>query len=125
MSCDVCLVMDFDGPCEFYKSSKSRARKEYRCCECNGVIAKGDTYERATGKFDGILFAEKTCLLCTEIRDVFTCGGGFVHTRLWEAMEEEAFPRLTTASTCFRELGAAAKQVVLDRWREWKGLVAS
>jgi len=35
-------------------------------------------------------------------------------------MREQAFERLTTASPCFIELSAAAKEFVLQMWREWK-----
>lgn len=121
-NCDVCLYMEADGSTEFYKASKPKARKEHRCIECHKPIPVGTQHEHARGKYDGDFFAVRTCLLCAEIRDVFTCGGGFVHGQLWEEMAQSAFERLTTASPCFRKLSSTAKQRVMDEWREWKGL---
>lgn len=121
MSCNVCIgISDYDSP-EVYNASTPKARKPHRCCECGGEIPKGDQYERVKWH-DGKWGRQNTCLLCVEIRKVFSCGEGFVHEMLWEDMEEYAFPELTTGTDCFQELSAAAKAVVLNRWRKWKGL---
>lgn len=124
MSCEVCIgTYDYE-PMDGYSSKVFKARKPAKCCECNVVIAVGQQYESAGGWMDRNRYTYRTCLLCVEIRDVFCCGEGFVHTQLWEDMAELAFPELTTATECFRELSTAAKAYVLERWQEWKGLTA-
>ena len=122
MSCDVCLYAADDVDNQFYSETTRVARKPHQCCECDQAIPVGATYQRAAGKSDGRMFVNKTCAICAEVRTVFYCGGSFYFTTLWEAMAEEAFELLTTASECFRELSPAAKAAVLDRWARWKGL---
>jgi hypothetical protein len=119
MTCDVCLYAPEDIV-EFYRASTPRARKAHLCGECDAMIPVGDKYERAAGKSDGVMFVFKTCSLCAEVRTVFYCGGAYEHGTLWENMEGEAFPRLTTGSDCFQELSPAAKEYVMDKWRAWK-----
>ena len=79
-----------------------------------------EKYERVALKSEGSLSTFKTCLLCVDVRSVFYCGGAFYIGTLWEEMEEQAFPYLTTASECFRELSVESKRVVMDRWNAWK-----
>jgi hypothetical protein len=122
-NCDVCIGGGYDGDsAEFFQSDMVKARKPHRCCECRQEIPKGAMYERSRGKWDGDFSSYKTCSLCVEIRSVFTCGESWLFQALWEDMREMAFPRLTTASECFTQLSAVAKQMVLDKWRQWKGL---
>ena len=120
--CDVCLYGADDIDNDFYSDSVLTARKPHVCCECEREISRGIRYQRAVGKSDGQMWTYKTCLLCVEVRRVFYCGGGYFFGMLWDDMQEQAFPQLTTASACFRELSPEAKAVVLDRWMRWKGL---
>ena len=122
--CDVCLLGDYDTENQMHVETYPVARKEHRCDECRGAIPPGSQYQRIVGKSDGDLWSVKTCSCCAEIRRVFYCNGGYWYRRLWEDMEEQAFPRLTTASACFQELSPVARAFVLDRWRTWKGLSA-
>lgn len=122
--CDVCLSMgDGDGCCEFYDSKIVTARKNHTCDECRLPIVRGLRYWRSVGKWEGEVSSFKECLLCYEIREVFSCGEGWMHgAGLWEAMADYVFPSLKTSSPCFAKLTHAAKQFVLDRWAKWKGL---
>lgn len=116
--CGFCIEADFDGPNDFSSVAIVRARKDHRCCECHQVIAKGSQYHRFSGKFDGDMFTETTCLPCSEIREAFSCGG-WVAGALWEEMNDRGFERLTTG--CLSKLTtAAAKQFLLDKWNAWK-----
>lgn len=45
------------------------AKKEHRCCECRGIIAPQDVYERTFGVWDGTAETFKTCSHCEEARD--------------------------------------------------------
>lgn len=92
MSCqDVCISVDVDEMAEFYRESTRRAAKQYRCCECRAVIAKGEQHEYVSGKWDGAIMDFRTCLPCAEIRKVFCCRNWVLET-LWEDMQEQIFP---------------------------------
>lgn len=121
--CDVCIGGYSDEPAEFFHEENRKARKNHECSECGRIIKKGETYQRCTGKNDGEFWDFVTCLLCAEIRKVFSCGEGeMLGGMLWEMMTDNAFPLLKTSSPCFRELSAAAKAEVIRRWQNWKGL---
>src|SRR4051812_17113067 len=105
MSCEVCIGNDCsDGTVEKLSENHPVARKPHTCYECSGVIAPGQRYQRFVGKWEGEICRHDTCLLCEEIRMVFCCGEGWIWGQLWEDMGELAFPQLTTATDCFREL---------------------
>jgi hypothetical protein len=60
--------MCFDGDTyEVLDIKIRRARKTYRCGECNQPIEPGDTYERMVGVLDG-LDTHRSCLKCAEAR---------------------------------------------------------
>lgn len=130
--CDVCIGTDLDETYSEYSTNVKAARRDHACCECKSRIPKGQLHQHAIGRMeywgDGDKQSEwdvyHTCLLCSEIRTVFSCGEGCIYGTLWDDMREYAFERLTTASPCFLELSSEAKAVVLDRWRKWKGLAA-
>jgi hypothetical protein len=88
---DVCLYSSYDGSNEFYSESEPTARKVYTCCECGDAIAIGQRYNRASGKYDGTIFTEHTCAVCTEIRKAFCCGT-WSFGMLWEEMRDQMFP---------------------------------
>ena len=122
-NCDVCISgPDFDGQPEFLHCEIRHARKPHTCCECGKEIKPSEQYEHVRGKWDGDMFTFDTCAPCYEIRDVFSCGEGYIFGELWCSMEDYAFERLTTASPCFVELSPPAKAFLLERWRVWKGL---
>ncbi|MCW9309494.1 hypothetical protein N5I72_04325 [Klebsiella variicola] len=54
---------------DFDTSSKVKARKLHRCCECYGAINPGDTYEKVFVVQDGDASNFKTCQKCAEARD--------------------------------------------------------
>lgn len=45
------------------------ARKQHQCCECRGIIAPLDVYERVAGSWDGSFSTFKTCQHCKKARD--------------------------------------------------------
>lgn len=122
MGCaDVCLDMDYDVSNEFYAEKMCVARKEHRCCECGGAIAKGATYQRASGKSDGCFFAESTCALCTEIRGAFVCGS-WIFGMLHETIREKMFPLWNAVGPydCLAELESVEARAMLnERYRQW------
>lgn len=59
-------VCDYD-PAEFYRKEIRRARKPRKCYECSSVIAVGESYEYARGRWDGYFDAFATCQRCADI----------------------------------------------------------
>lgn len=55
---------------EAYALAVPMARKEHKCCECHGVIAKGEKYHRHSGIWDGEAATYKVCLDCDALRSV-------------------------------------------------------
>lgn len=84
--------MDYAEANDFFSSRSRKAAKLHDCCECGQEIAVGTHYEYASGKSDGVIFTQRTCLPCAEIRDTFACYG-YVFTMLWESVRESLFPR--------------------------------
>lgn len=125
--CNVCIGgdYDYDGSPEFYFTSTPKARKDHRCCECRQIIRKGDRYEAFTSKYDGRVSTEKTCLACSDIRSVYSCGEmSPAFGELWDAFNDtDAFRNLRMAGECWDKLSAPAKEKLLVEWRKWKGLV--
>lgn len=120
MGCEVCIG-GCDETFDNYERENRISDSPSACYECAEIIPAGSEYEFASGDYGREPTTRMTtCLLCAEIADVFSCGEGRMHGNLWESMEEHAFEDLTTATECFRELSAAAKQRVLDRWNKWK-----
>lgn len=52
-----------------YKESERKAKKEHKCCECNGLIQKGERYIVANGIWDNKPMEFKTCLDCYNLRN--------------------------------------------------------
>ena len=58
---------DYDMP-TVYSRGLPKARKAYRCDECNAPIAPGDTYEYVFGVWDGYPGSHRTCMKCVNLR---------------------------------------------------------
>lgn len=108
---------DGDGP-SCSTSTRPKARKEHRCCECCESIAPGSTYERVTGIWDGSASTHKTCLSCVEIRNHFACDG-FVFGELWRDLEANFFPSMRAGGPCMEGLSPAAKGRLFELRTAW------
>lgn len=84
-SCN-CSVDGYDPP-TVYLVHRYKARRSHTCCECQREIKKRETYEQATGRWDGEWSTYKTCLGCLRIRDHLS-PDGWMHGGLAEAVEE-------------------------------------
>lgn len=62
---------DYDSP-RVYSNKIVRAKKEYRCEECNKPIRIGERYEYAFGVIDDYAYQPHTCLGCVGIRNFMT-----------------------------------------------------
>lgn len=52
---------------EFYSETEQKARKQYTCDLCGGVIPIGQKYTRYSGKYDGEMFDYKLHLPCKAV----------------------------------------------------------
>lgn len=122
IDCGVCLDMECDNDVSVLHTARVvKARKLHQCCECGSAISIGESYERATALYDRIWTKETTCLCCTEIRDLLTCGNGYIYGLLWGEIREQVFPYMTTG--CIAKLTTAkAKHKLTEAWRKWKEL---
>ncbi len=122
---DVCVLSGDRSEVAEYTGTRTirMARKEHCCCECGCTIRRLMSYEVAWGKWDGVFEVFKTCHLCVEIREKFSCGRGWTFTDVWETLREDLFPRLRYE--CLNGLSIPSKEKVLQDWRRWKGLEAS
>lgn len=53
----------------FYLQTIQKARKDYRCLECGGIIRKGERYVSHSGKWDGEICRFRVCVECEELRE--------------------------------------------------------
>ena len=106
-------VYDAEQP-EFWASRIVKARKPHRCCECAEVIQPGESYERFSGRWDGVFEVYKTCRICQEIRDAVFCSYAF--GEMWTDLENESV--FTLALTGLSE---AALDKLQAFWREGAG----
>lgn len=92
MSC----YCDTEAPSVF-ASATPKAKKAHRCCECNGVIQPGETYQRYWGVWDGEAATYRICSDCNEAAKWYTslvkCFGdcrsfGSLHSDMYEDATE-------------------------------------
>lgn len=55
---------------EAYVHARPKARKAHKCCECHGVISKGEIYHRHSGIWDGEPGRWKRCTDCEDLVDL-------------------------------------------------------
>ncbi len=53
---------------DVYRLSERKARKDHQCCECKGVIGKGEKYNYHSGIWNGEPASYKVCLDCDALR---------------------------------------------------------
>lgn len=119
--CGVCIG-GYDGCDELdidtYYQRNVTIKRNCKCFECGVLIVAGTEHQQCGGKYEDEWKNWRFCLLCAEIADAFCCDGRGFGT-LWQSVEDDLFPRLTTG--CLAKLKtAAAKQHLLDKWNEWK-----
>lgn len=120
MNCDVCIGgHDYDYA--VYDIEEVQAPGDCKCIECRTVISAGSICEESRFMEDEDEQLQYTCLPCSEIRTVYSCGEtmpfGSVFEMLWECDEP-----VRMAGECWDTLSAAGKEKLLTKWRQWKGL---
>lgn len=122
MGCaDVCLDHGYDDNNEFFSQRDQTARKRYSCVECGRPIEHGSRYEYCFGKTDGLVWTERTCLVCVEVREAFVCGS-FCFSMLWDSIQSEIFPRWGEEGPfdCLAKLDTDdARAYIQRRYDEW------
>jgi hypothetical protein len=74
--------MDLGCSCSWYDGDSAdvctvkvvKGRKEYKCCECDDVIVKGERHEYVRMLYDGSWSTYRTCIPCVNIRKDLWCG---------------------------------------------------
>lgn len=51
---------------DFQTVTGVKANRAHKCCECRGLIAKGERYIRLSGVFDGEVYSYKMCAPCRD-----------------------------------------------------------
>ncbi len=120
MSDCVCIYDSGDGDSPaFFTAGFVKARKPHKCCECQAVIADGESYERASGKWEYGVDVYTTCGPCQDIRQSFYCDG-YTFGQLWEDVEEQMFQERGLDGACLDKLTTVdAKQFLQRRWWDW------
>lgn len=54
-----------------YRMVKRVARKDHKCCECRGVIKRGETYNYHSGIWSGEPESYKVCVDCDALRSQY------------------------------------------------------
>ena len=118
--CGVCLL--FDGEtAEVFTQVDRKARRNYKCCECERPIAQGTVHQVCNVLCDGEWSTYRTCLVCAEIRKAFCCEGEVVGGVFWAEMADYGFPEITKSGDCLSRLTTAeAKRYFAQRYREWR-----
>ena len=62
---------EIDEPCQVWKESTPKARKQHTCSSCGGTIEPGETYLRVNIVFDGSASTSKACASCTKDYEEF------------------------------------------------------
>ncbi len=120
--CGVCLHAGSDFGDNGFEMWTASFKTPMQCCECGRIIPAGEPHEKARYyiDYDRKFITQHTCAVCAEIAWAFFCDVR-LYENLWDYMQDDAFPELTSA--CFNKLKtAAAKAELQRRWMEWKGL---
>jgi hypothetical protein len=109
---------------EVYALDYPTARKEHRCCECRGVIRKGEKYYKHHGIWDHEPAEFKVCAECEELRkradaEVAHCEDMTAFGQLYETVFESRDLALITAylANC-RARGAKIPEWMVKREAE-------
>ena len=114
-----CPLSEPDDYCTVWNEDTRRARKEHVCVECREPIRKGELHKYVSSLFDGHWSTHRTCLLCDEIGDHFSCGRGRITETLWEDLRDNFFPDMAAGGPCMQGLSPAAKAKLIDARMEW------
>ena len=115
-----CPLQECDESATIFDREQRRARKDYECCECGADgIKRGELHEYISMLFDGAWSSWRSCLLCSEIGDHFSCGSGRVACTLWDDLEENFFPDMRMGGPCMEGLSPAAKMKLVERRMAW------
>lgn len=96
--------IDFEQP-DIWRVVWRTARKQHQCCECQGTVAPGDTYERYTELRDGFWGTWITCEPCADLR---------------ESLMDAMCPPLGELRDTYREFLYETKRF---RWDENEGVI--
>lgn len=87
-------VCYYDGPMpSVFRTKEQKARREYRCLECNTLIPVGQTYVYIFGVWEGYADTFRLCKLCNDLRQRCdlrcTCYGELEDALYWYTPESD------------------------------------
>lgn len=88
----MCMIEDGERYAVYHQDTV-KARKPHKCNECGREIAKGETYRRTAGLYDGSWTINKVCAHCTVAAEwlLTNCGGymdSVVHEDIVQHVDE-------------------------------------
>lgn len=95
------------------KETYPTAKKNWKCCECNRQIPKGEKYYCLTGKWHGEFFVERMCFDCRSVTEHLFCG--FTFGQVWEELREHLY------STVGEISWEKVCDIIEDVWRRKEG----
>lgn len=115
-------VADVDTKCEECRATiRSGTKHElYEYTNDDGYYEEGEDEKAPDDMQDTRSWSEaRTCMLCQEIRDHFSCGNGYIIGRLWSDLEENFFPDMKAGGPCMDGLSPAAKALLFEERLKW------
>lgn len=89
-----------------FRQITRKAKKEHKCCECSGTIAKGMTYIYCSGIWNGSPDSYKTCERCYRVR--------ILAIKKYPPYLQEEGPAFGELRDYIREMGGVGRR------RRWK-----
>ena len=87
---------DAETPEVFHREIVAKSKLNHRCTECNGIVEKGQSYERSSGVWDGRWSTYRKCEKCMAFESAMEvhCRGflggnpfGYMYENIRETME--------------------------------------
>ena len=108
-----CVWVNVDCFSDVFSERHPVARKNHWCCECGGVIQKGEKYEHHSGQWDGEWQVFKTCLDCADIKDRLFCEGYIYTTVVDDLINHIQDVQGDISEECLLSLRPKAREMVL------------
>lgn len=111
-TCQIDAYDDYDAYPKVFRKEVRTARKDYTCYECQHSIVRGEKHEYSVGLYENRWEANRTCMICAEIRDCYFCS--YIFGSVWEDMHEFYLYNGDFKVCMLDKLSPDARQVMID-----------